>query len=78
MRQDIENRIEELEKEVYELQYDVIFSMVAAYFQDQDKAKEWIGTENLNFGGTSPREMLEKGQFNKLKKFLVATLIEGY
>lgn len=44
---------------------------------DKNKAKFWLNTPNLNFGGTSPRNLILKGRFNKVLKFVVSAK-QGY
>lgn len=42
-----------------------------------DKTKAWFNAPNLNFGGTSPKNLILKGRANKVIKFILAAQ-EGY
>lgn len=44
---------------------------------DINKAKHWINSPNLNFGGSSPKNVILKGRANKVIKFIVSAK-EGY
>ena len=39
---------------------------------DVNKAKRWINSPNLNFGGSSPKNLILKGRINKVTKFIYA------
>lgn len=38
-----------------------------------DKAKVWFQTQNPNFGGCSPADMVSKGRGHKVLKFIAAS-----
>ena len=39
---------------------------------DTVKAKQWINSPNLNFGGSSPKNVILKGRINKVIKFILS------
>lgn len=39
---------------------------------DTVKAKQWINSPNLNFGGSSPKNVILKGRINKVIKFVLS------
>lgn len=46
---------------------------VAETFEgDVNKAKKWINSPNLNFGGSSPKSLILKGRVAKVTKFVFA------
>ncbi|POB13631.1 antitoxin Xre/MbcA/ParS toxin-binding domain-containing protein [Halobacteriovorax sp. DA5] len=46
---------------------------VAETFEgDVNKAKKWINSPNLNFGGSSPKSLILKGRVSKVTKFVYA------
>ena len=40
---------------------------------DVKKAKAWFKMPNLNFGGTSPRELILRGKKNKVIQFILSS-----
>jgi hypothetical protein len=57
-------RIAEL---AYALEY------VAETFEgDLEKTKFWLNTPNPNFGGSTPKNLILRGRFHKLLKFIIA------
>lgn len=44
---------------------------VAETFEgDINQAKSWINSPNLNFGGSSPKNLILKGRVNKVTRFI--------
>jgi uncharacterized protein (DUF2384 family) len=39
---------------------------------DINKTRFWINTPNPNFGGATPKNLIIRGRFNKLLKFIIA------
>lgn len=47
------------------------------FFDDYKKAKDWINTKNLNFGGVAPLELINRGRGKKVLQFINNALEEG-
>ena len=44
---------------------------------DKEKTVFWLNTPNPNFGGSSPKQLIVAGRYNKLLKFIIAAK-QGY
>lgn len=43
-------------------------------FSDYDKMVCWLSTPNLNFGGASPVQLINKGRAHKVQEFINAAI----
>ncbi len=66
---------QELEERVRE--WAIAINLVAAHFQDVDKAILWFRTSNPLLGGIAPRDMIRFGRFKKLLAFIHSALEEN-
>jgi len=45
--------------------------LISSLFQgDMERARRWLSKPNLNFGGSSPRDVIEKGSDRKVRFWL--------
>lgn len=63
--------------EQIKLEKEELFTLVKDFFKDEKKAEDWFQTENLNFGGTTPNNLIFMGRADRLKQFIVNALYEN-
>ena len=55
----------------------ITINLVAKVFEDDvDKTLTWFQTRNPLLGDASPKDMIRLGRFNRLRKFIMDTLLE--
>lgn len=54
-----------------------IITNVHCFFQNEKKTAFWMNTKNLNFGGVSPIEMINRGRGKKLLAWILGQLDEN-
>ena len=58
--------------------FSLALEFVAETFDgDKTKTQFWLNTANLNFGGSSPQNLILRGRYNKVLNFILAAK-EGY
>ncbi len=65
----------ELEERLNE--WAVALSLVAQFFQDEQKTVLWFKTPNPLLGDMTPRDMIRIGRFRKLRRFIQNALSEN-
>lgn len=55
----------------------IALTMVAQYFQDEQKTILWFKTPNPLLGNITPRDMIRIGRFRKLQRFIQNALDEN-
>lgn len=68
----------QLDKALYECQYQASLKAVNFYFDNEDKSILWMEIENPLLGNVSPITMLKMGRFDKLMDFIYVQSKENY
>lgn len=58
-------------------QKDELYKLVFSFFKDEEKTHFWFNTDNLNFGGVSPNELICCGRGHRVKQFILNALKEN-
>ncbi len=59
--------------EINEVNLDIILGL-HVIFSDYAKMEMWLKTPNLNFGGASPLQIINKGRAHKVQEFINAAI----